>query len=51
VALLGSEKALRGYVEGKKEQSTEKPSDEETDKDGPTDRFGQPLPPKQGKLF
>jgi hypothetical protein len=46
VALLGSEQAVREYVEGKKEQAKDEPSN-----DGPTDLFGQPLPPKQKKLF
>jgi hypothetical protein len=51
VALLGTEKAVREYVEGKQEQATEEPDNEESGKDGPTDLFGQPLPPKQRKLF
>jgi hypothetical protein len=51
VALLGSEDAVRKYVEGKKEQATEEPHDEESGEDGQTDLFGQPLPPKQEKLF
>lgn len=51
VALLGSEEAVREYVEGKKKQATEEPSGEESGEDGPTDLFGQPLPPKQKKLF
>ena len=46
VALLGSEEAVREYVEGKKEQATEEPS-----QDGATDLFGQRLPPKQKRLF
>jgi hypothetical protein len=51
VALLGSEEAVREYVEGKKEQATEEPDDEESGEDVQTDLFGQPLPPKQRKLF
>jgi hypothetical protein len=51
VALLGSEEAVREYVEGKQEQATEKPGEGESGEDGPTDLFGQPLPPKQRKLF
>jgi hypothetical protein len=51
VALLGSEEAVQEYVEGKKKQATEETDDEETGNDGPTDLFGQPMPPKQGKLF
>jgi len=51
VAILGSEDAVRDYVEGKKEQATDEPDDEGPGKDGQTDLFGQPLPPKQGKLF
>ena len=47
VALLGGENAVREYVEGKKEQQTTK----EPRTDGPTDLYGQPLPPKQAKLF
>jgi hypothetical protein len=48
VALLGSEEAVRDYVEGTKDQS-----DEKVKYDGPTDLFGNPIPlkPKQGKLF
>ena len=46
VALLGSEDAVRKYLEGvpSKEEKDEKP-------DGRTDLFGQPLEPKQGSLF
>jgi len=45
VALLGSEDAVRKYVEDDEANKTEvQPA-------GPTDLFGQPLPPKQGKLF
>jgi hypothetical protein len=51
VALLGSEEAVREYVEGKKEQTSEAPDEEAPGKDGPTDLFGQPLPQKQKKLF
>jgi hypothetical protein len=46
VALLGSEEAVRDYVVGKKEVTSEPAS-----KEGSTDLFGQPLPPEQGKLF
>ena len=46
VALLGSEEAVQKYIEGKPEVA-----EEETPQDGPKDLFGQPLPPKQGKLF
>ena len=46
VTLLGSEEAVQKYIEGKSERATEQPSN-----DGPTDLFGQPLPPKQKKLF
>jgi hypothetical protein len=46
VALLGSEDAVREYIEGKQEQPTE-----ERQEDGRTDLFGEPLPPKQGRLF
>jgi hypothetical protein len=45
VALLGSEDAVRRYLEG------EKPKKEEEKPSGPTDMFGNPLPPKQRKLF
>ena len=46
IALLGSEEAVRKYVEGvQAEKEAEKASG------GPTDLFGQPLPPKQRKLF
>lgn len=45
VALLGSEDAVREYVEGTKP----KPDDEKPPR--PTDLFGDPLPLKQGKLF
>jgi methylase of polypeptide subunit release factors len=41
VALLGSEEAVREYVEGKKEQTKE-----EAEHDGPTDLFGKPIPVK-----
>jgi hypothetical protein len=51
VALLGSEEAVRQYVEGKEDQATEEPDDEESGKGGQSDLFGQPLPRKQGKLF
>jgi len=45
VALLGSEEAVRAYVEGKKEAAqSPKP-------DGPADLFGEKLPPKQGRLY
>ena len=49
VALLGSEAAVRKYVE----QKDDKPPDNEaaTTHDGPTNLFGTPLPPKQRKLF
>jgi len=46
VALLGSEKAVREYVEGKNDQAEERPSEDEA-----TDLFGQPFPPEQQKLF
>ncbi len=46
VTLLGSEKAVSEYVESKHEQPTE-----ESEENGPTDLFGEPLPPKQGSLF
>jgi hypothetical protein len=46
VALLGTEEAVREYVEGKK-----MPAEEATAQVEPTDLFGKPLPPKQGKLF
>lgn len=49
VALLGSEEAVRRYVEQMEEKPTEKEAP--TNYDGRTDLFGQPLPPKQGKLF
>ena len=45
VALLGSEDAVTKYVEGK---STKKDDPKPT---GPTDLFGDKLPPKQGSLF
>jgi hypothetical protein len=51
VALLGSEEAVREYVEGKKEQATEEQNEEGPGEEAQTDLFGQPLPPKQGKLF
>lgn len=51
VALLGSEKAVKEYVEGEKEKKTVGPGNEEPGKKRPTDLFGEPLPPKQGKLF
>lgn len=47
VALLGNEQAVRDYVEGKHEKGQDKP----VENDGPTDLFGEPLPPKQGSLF
>ena len=46
VALLGSEEAVNDYVDGKKAKAKN-----EAEQDGPTDLFGNPLPPKQGKLF
>ena len=46
VALLGNEDAVREYVEDKHEQ----PAKEQAE-DGPTDLFGEPLPPRQGRLF
>lgn len=46
VALLGSEEAVREYVEGKNEKVGE-----EASSDGPKDLFGQPLPPVQQRLF
>lgn len=46
VALLGSEEAVRAYIEGKHEKAAEEPH-----KSGPTDLFGEPLPPTQRKLF
>jgi hypothetical protein len=46
VALLGSEEAVRKYAEGKHEEPSEEPRH-----DGPTNLFGEPLPPKQGRLF
>jgi hypothetical protein len=48
VNLLGSEQAVRDYVEGKKEQPVE-----ESNHDGPKDLFGNPIPvrSKQRKLF
>jgi hypothetical protein len=46
VALLGSEDAVREYVEGKHEQHAKEPQ-----KDGSTDLFGQPMPPSQRMLF
>jgi hypothetical protein len=46
VALLGSEEAVRVYVEGKQEQADKPPQD-----DGPKDLFGQAMPPKQRRLF
>ncbi|HEY7425418.1 MAG TPA: hypothetical protein VH682_14400, partial [Gemmataceae bacterium] len=45
VALLGSEKAVREYVEGRAEKPAAETSRVRTD------LFGQPLPPEQGKLF
>jgi hypothetical protein len=51
VALLGSEQAVRKYVEGKQKQATEETDDKGSGEDGQTDLFGQPLPPKQRKLF
>lgn len=47
VALLGSEQAVRDYVEGKQEKAEEKA----VENDGAKDLFGHPLPPKQGTLF
>jgi hypothetical protein len=41
----GSENAVRQYVEA------EQPKKDEDKPQGPTDLFGQPLPPTQGKLF
>jgi hypothetical protein len=46
VALLGSEDAVREYIKGKYEYSEGEPEE-----DGPTDLFGEPLPPQQGRLF
>jgi hypothetical protein len=46
VALLGSEDAVRKYVEGEQDQAVEEPPH-----DGPTDLFGQAMPPSQQKLF
>ena len=46
VALLGSEDAVREYVEGKHEQPPE-----QHEEDAPNDLFGEPLPPKQRRLF
>ena len=48
VALLGSEQAVRDYIEGNKEEA-----EEETNQDGQKDLFGNPIPvkPKQGKMF
>jgi hypothetical protein len=45
VALLGSEGAVREYLEGKHEKPAE------AHENGPTDLFGEPLPPRQMKLF
>ncbi len=46
VALLGSEEAVRQYVE------EDQPKTEKEEKpDSPTDLFGDPLPPIQGRLF
>ena len=49
VALLGGEDAVRNYVEGKLNDTTEP----EPTQDGPKDLFGNPMPvkPKQGKMF
>jgi hypothetical protein len=49
VALLGSEQAVRDYIEGKHEKEKEKPAEV----DGQKDLFGNPMPvkPKQKKLF
>jgi hypothetical protein len=46
VALLGSEDAVRQYVEGEQPKK-----DEDGKSAGPKDLFGEPLPPKQRKLF
>jgi hypothetical protein len=42
VALLGSEDAVRKYIEGQQDQAAEPPK-----LDGSTDLFGNPLPPKK----
>jgi hypothetical protein len=44
IALLGSEDAVRKYVEGHQSKNPEELT-------GPTDLFGNALPPKQGSLF
>ncbi len=49
VALIGSEEAVQKYIEQKKEKPAEYKSP--NNHNGPTDLFGNPLPPKQGKLF
>jgi hypothetical protein len=49
VALLGSEEAVQKYIEQKEEKTAE--DEAPTNLDGQTDLFGQPLPPKQGRLF
>jgi hypothetical protein len=46
VALLGSEEAVRKYVEEKQDTAAEP-----VKLNGPTDLFGNPLPSKQRKLF
>jgi hypothetical protein len=45
VALLGSEEAVREYIEGNKNEANEEPK-----ADGPVDMYGQPLPPTQRRL-
>ena len=49
VALLGSNAAVQKYIEQKQEKPAEYKSP--NNHNGPTDLFGNPLPPKQGKLF
>ena len=49
VALLGNDAAVQEYIEQKQEKPAEYKSP--TNHNGPTDLFGNPLPPKQGKLF
>src|SRR5439155_10170157 len=46
VALLGSEDAVREYVEGKREQTEKEPKP-----DREVDLYGQPLLAKRGRMF
>ena len=51
VALLGSEEAVRDYVESKKEQTAKHEAEEKSRENGSTDVYDQPSSSTQGTLF